>query len=365
MTEGVGGRSGESTREEKNRLDAQFDALAIDNFLRALEDSGAPPQQIFTRGARVIEFGAGEGGFAARLRMHFPGLDYTTIDENAEASEKARKANPDATVVNAEISEFLRSVPDGSLDCVIAMNACNQLKVKELASVLARFQSKLRPGGIFVGGIDLNQSNTLVMSYLREYGSFPVDGRHPKKAPAAIRKQPFSVLLNKPNDGIYTYSVYLDGRGKVERLKRRISQQLAKDGHGGSVTAAGPTDEVAFSPSDARESARIIEEEARLSRIDHNAGTNEITKALAQEAGFSQVKAKTITARKILPRGDGVNHHEIKVNSLISGDKESSNDEPSWQTERAEAQKSVQLPPASAMPVYLCSFKGMYVVARK
>ena len=113
--------------------------------LRALDlaDSLIPP------GAEVLELGCGAGvPMTARIAA---GRHLTGVDISAEQLRRARRNVPGATFVQADLATFER--PPASLDAVVAFYSLTHVPRDEHAALFARVRSWLRPGGVFIASL--------------------------------------------------------------------------------------------------------------------------------------------------------------------------------------------------------------------
>jgi SAM-dependent methyltransferase len=116
-----------------------------DARLRALElaDHRIPA------GADVLELGCGAGvPMTVRLAA---GRRVTGVDISAEQIRRARLNVPDATFVQADLATL--EYPPASFDAVVAFYSLTHVPRDEHALLLARIRRWLRPGGLFLASL--------------------------------------------------------------------------------------------------------------------------------------------------------------------------------------------------------------------
>jgi len=112
---------------------------------RALElaDELIPP------GADVLELGCGAGvPMTARLAN---GRHLIGVDISAEQIRRARRNVPSAAFIQADLATLDR--PESSLDAVVAFYSLTHVPRDEHAALFARVRRWLRPGGLFVASL--------------------------------------------------------------------------------------------------------------------------------------------------------------------------------------------------------------------
>jgi cyclopropane fatty-acyl-phospholipid synthase-like methyltransferase len=113
--------------------------------LRALDLA----DRLILGGADVLELGCGAGvPMTARLAI---GRNVTGIDISAEQIRRACRNVPDATFIRADMTTVER--PPASLDAVVAFYCLTHVPRDEHAALFARIRSWLRPGGLFLASL--------------------------------------------------------------------------------------------------------------------------------------------------------------------------------------------------------------------
>jgi SAM-dependent methyltransferase len=111
-------------------LEVMEEAVRYNRFLERLVLSVAPP------GARLLDFGAGTGRFAARLAAH--GVEVLCVEPDkalrAALGRKALRSTAD-----------LAEVPSASIDAVYSLNVLEH--IDDDAGALAELHRVLKPGG--------------------------------------------------------------------------------------------------------------------------------------------------------------------------------------------------------------------------
>ena len=113
--------------------------------LRAL----ALAESLIPAGADVLELGCGAGlPMTATLAV---GRNLTGVDISAEQIRRARRNVPIATFVQADLTTL--EWPAASLDAVVAFYSLTHVPRDEHAALFARIRSWLRPGGLFLASL--------------------------------------------------------------------------------------------------------------------------------------------------------------------------------------------------------------------
>jgi len=100
-------------------------------------------------GARVLELGCGAGvPMTAALA---DGRDVTGVDISAAQIALARRNVPTASFLQADLTTI--DVPPASVDAVVAFYALTHVPRNEHAGLLGRIRSWLRPGGVFIASL--------------------------------------------------------------------------------------------------------------------------------------------------------------------------------------------------------------------
>jgi SAM-dependent methyltransferase len=100
-------------------------------------------------GARVLDLGCGNGKKLGRLAGR--GFRLTGLDVSAEQLRLARAEVAEATFLHADFAQL--SVDPQSLDAVTALYSLMHVPRAEHPALLARIQSWLRPGGLFLASL--------------------------------------------------------------------------------------------------------------------------------------------------------------------------------------------------------------------
>jgi SAM-dependent methyltransferase len=106
-------------------------------------------QERIPRGVDVLELGCGAGlpmtaGLADGRRL-------TGVDISATQIALARRNVPGATFIQADLTTL--DVPSASLDAVVAFYVLTHVPRDEHAALLGRIRSWLRPGGVFIASL--------------------------------------------------------------------------------------------------------------------------------------------------------------------------------------------------------------------
>ena len=102
--------------------------------------------ELIPAGASVVELGCGAGiPMTAALA---DGRQVTGVDISPAQIRLARRNVPGATFIESDMTSI--AIPPGSLDAVVAFYSLTHVPRAELAGLLARIRSWLRPGGIFI-----------------------------------------------------------------------------------------------------------------------------------------------------------------------------------------------------------------------
>jgi len=110
--------------------------------------------ELIPAGAEVLELGCGAGlPVTATLAR---GRRLTGVDISAVQIGLARSNVPTATFVQADMTSLER--PAASLDAVVAFYSLTHVPRDEHAALFARIRSWLRPGGLFVGSLGVEDS---------------------------------------------------------------------------------------------------------------------------------------------------------------------------------------------------------------
>jgi SAM-dependent methyltransferase len=113
--------------------------------LRALELA----DDLIPAGAHVLELGCGAGvPMTAKLAI---GRNLTGVDISAEQIRRARRNVPGATFIQADLTMLER--PPASLDAVVAFYSLTHVPREEHAALFARIRRWLRPGGVFLASL--------------------------------------------------------------------------------------------------------------------------------------------------------------------------------------------------------------------
>ena len=100
-------------------------------------------------GAEVLELGCGAGvPMSAALAR---GRQLTGVDLSAEQIRRARRNVPGATFLQADLATLDR--PAASLDAVVAFYSLTHVPRDEHAALFSRIRSWLRPGGVFLASL--------------------------------------------------------------------------------------------------------------------------------------------------------------------------------------------------------------------
>jgi len=135
---------------------AGYDAIA-DRYLAwsALRPSAARTRALdladerIPAGADVLELGCGAGlPMSARLAA---GRRLTGIDLSAEQVRRARRNVPEATFRQADMTAL--EWPAGSVDAVVAFYSLTHVPRDEHAALFGRIHGWLRPGGVFIASL--------------------------------------------------------------------------------------------------------------------------------------------------------------------------------------------------------------------
>jgi SAM-dependent methyltransferase len=106
-------------------------------------------QSAIPAGADVLELGCGAGlPMTAALAA---GRRLTGIDISARQIELARRNVPAATFLQADLTTLER--PAASCDAVVAFYVLTHVPREELAGLMARIRTWLRPGGVFLASL--------------------------------------------------------------------------------------------------------------------------------------------------------------------------------------------------------------------
>jgi SAM-dependent methyltransferase len=109
-------------------------------------------------GAEVLELGCGAGlPMTARLAI---GRRLTGVDISAEQIRRARRNVPGATFIQADLVTIDR--PAASLDAVVAFYSLTHVPRDEHAALFARIRRWLRPGGVFIASLGVEDDPATV-----------------------------------------------------------------------------------------------------------------------------------------------------------------------------------------------------------
>ena len=100
-------------------------------------------------GARMLDLGCGNGKKLGRLAGR--GFRLTGLDVSAEQLRLARAEVAEATFLHADFAQL--AVDPQSLDAVTALYSLMHVPRAEHPALLARIQSWLRPGGLFLASL--------------------------------------------------------------------------------------------------------------------------------------------------------------------------------------------------------------------
>lgn len=105
--------------------------------------------ELIPAGADVLELGCGAGvPMTATLAR---GRHLTAVDISGEQIRRARANVPSATFVHADLVSLDR--PAASLDAVVAFYSLTHVPREELAGLFGRIRTWLRPGGVFIASL--------------------------------------------------------------------------------------------------------------------------------------------------------------------------------------------------------------------
>jgi cyclopropane fatty-acyl-phospholipid synthase-like methyltransferase len=126
--------------------------------LRALDLADA----LIPAGADVLELGCGAGiPMTARLAA---GRTLTGVDISAEQLRRARRNVPEATFLHADLTSVER--PAGSLDAVVAFYSLTHVPRERLPGLFERIAGWLRPGGVFMASLGVEDDPGSVEDWL-------------------------------------------------------------------------------------------------------------------------------------------------------------------------------------------------------
>jgi SAM-dependent methyltransferase len=109
-------------------------------------------------GADVLELGCGAGlPMTARLAI---GRRLTGVDISAEQIRRARRNVPGAEFIEADLTTIDR--PAASLDAVVAFYSLTHVPRDEHAALFARIRRWLRPGGVFIASLGVEDDPATV-----------------------------------------------------------------------------------------------------------------------------------------------------------------------------------------------------------
>ena len=145
--------TGPDRRDPKRTVEAGYDRIAQ----RYLEWSPLRPSPVrlewlqracdrIPPGSEVLELGCGAG--LPMTKALAEGRRVTGVDLSAVQLDLARRHVPEATFVHSDMTE-LRFRP-ASFDAVVAFYSLIHVPRDEMAALLGRIRSWLRPGGVFV-----------------------------------------------------------------------------------------------------------------------------------------------------------------------------------------------------------------------
>lgn len=101
---------------------------------------------------RIVEIGTGNG-FTTRMLMEIEGVTITTVDNDAQMVEQARRElrqeNDALEVIEADALEFLRDQPAGAFDVVASAFTLHNMETSYRDPVEREIFRVLRPGGLF------------------------------------------------------------------------------------------------------------------------------------------------------------------------------------------------------------------------
>lgn len=140
-------------------------------YLPVLESAGIGSAEM-----PVVDIGAGRGEWVELLRER--GFSGRGVDRNSAMVELCRSHNLD--VLDADFSEYLRSVPDSSLGAVTVFHMIEHLPFPILISLLDECLRVLKPGGLLILETP-NPTNVLVGSH-----TFYMDPTHLHPLPPAM-----------------------------------------------------------------------------------------------------------------------------------------------------------------------------------
>src|SRR5262249_57568270 len=105
--------------------------------------------ELIPRDADVLELGCGAGiPMTARIAV---GRRLTGVDISPEKIRRARRNVPDATFEVADMVALER--PAASLDAVVAFYSLTHVPRDEQPTLFARIRNWLRPGGVFIASL--------------------------------------------------------------------------------------------------------------------------------------------------------------------------------------------------------------------
>jgi cyclopropane fatty-acyl-phospholipid synthase-like methyltransferase len=100
-------------------------------------------------GADVLELGCGAGVPMSEALAR--GRHLTGVDLSSEQIRRARRNVPGATFLQADLATLAR--PAASVDAVVAFYSLTHVPRDEHAALFARIRSWLRPGGVFLASL--------------------------------------------------------------------------------------------------------------------------------------------------------------------------------------------------------------------
>ncbi|HEY3164988.1 MAG TPA: class I SAM-dependent methyltransferase [Candidatus Limnocylindrales bacterium] len=183
--------------------------------LRALELADA----LIPAGADVLELGCGAGiPMTARIAA---GRHLTGVDISAEQLRRARRNVPEATFIQADMTTIER--PPASLDAVVAFYSLTHVPRDEHAALFARIRSWLRPGGVFIASLGVEDDPGTVEKgwlgvdmYFSQW-SARVGRRLVAEAGFAVES---AEILGEPEDRHEARFLWIVGRAASEPGKR-------------------------------------------------------------------------------------------------------------------------------------------------
>lgn len=222
----VGGDSKRIRADPKRIVAAGYDRIA-DRYLAWSAQRPSPARLraldladgLIPAGADVLELGCGAGvPMTARIAAvrHLTGVDIS-----AEQIRRARRNVPEATFIQADMTTIAR--PPASLDAVVAFYSLTHIPRGEHAALFARIRSWLRPGGVFIASLGVDDDPGTVEEgwlgvdmYFSQW-SARVGRRLVAEAGFTVE---FAEVLREPEDRHGARFLWIVGRAASEPDKR-------------------------------------------------------------------------------------------------------------------------------------------------